>query len=93
MNQLIHGNQSDGLDLVAKPISEAAPRAKPKGQRRDAVFKTLMEMKLNEGLKLNIKYFAAVQYVYQFRVMYGRELRYIVRPTETMGWVKIWRVR
>jgi hypothetical protein len=80
-------------EIVSIELHEPPPKPKTISESRIAIFNKLAKLKLNEGVEINRKYWSMVRYVYWFRVQYGRELRYIVRPAVRFGWSKIWRVR
>jgi hypothetical protein len=73
-------------------IDEPIPQAKP-GAKREKLFEILAGMKVGTlGVEINRKEKSARNYVYRFRKVYGRDLRFIIR-TIRPNWCRIWRVR
>lgn len=60
---------------------------------RDAMFTLLAQMEIGGATAdVNRARTHVLRLVYLFRVEYGRERRYIVRPTGRPGWSRIWRI-
>lgn len=85
-------NRAAATKMEIREVHEPVPPRKLPGRTRGALWAALAGMTVGgSAIEVNRAKIAADHYVYKFRKEYGREMRFIVRPSVKPGWCKIWR--
>jgi hypothetical protein len=72
-------------------IDVPVPVPHDRGAIREAMYRLLASMEVGQCLEVDRTLYASRRYVYAFRVQFGRELRFKIRPTRS-NTTRIWRV-
>jgi hypothetical protein len=79
--------------LQIRFVDAPLPEREPPGRKREELFTVLAGIEVGgAAVDVNRKLKSVQHYVYRFRVLRGRELRFLVRPVSE-GVSRIWRIR